>query len=108
MRVFSTACDSASITSTVSKWRPFSFIFNRGNREKQGGWGTTVMSLLVKYSVVRKEVWDGELSWRNSFFVAKVPSEVFAHCRVVTVKRHNNMRDWLFGLPGRILCEQSL
>jgi hypothetical protein len=34
VRVFSTACDSASIISVVSKWRPFSFVFNRGNREK--------------------------------------------------------------------------
>jgi hypothetical protein len=32
--VFSTAYDSASITSVVSKWRPFSFIFNRANGEK--------------------------------------------------------------------------
>jgi hypothetical protein len=34
VRVFSTACDSAAITSIVSKRWPFSFIFNRGNREK--------------------------------------------------------------------------
>jgi hypothetical protein len=34
VKVFSTACDSASITSIVLKWRHFSFIFNRGNREK--------------------------------------------------------------------------
>jgi hypothetical protein len=32
--LFSTACDSASITSVVSKWQSFSFIFNQGNREK--------------------------------------------------------------------------
>jgi hypothetical protein len=28
--MLSTVCDSASITSVVSKWRPFSFIFNWG------------------------------------------------------------------------------
>jgi hypothetical protein len=33
VRVFSTACDSASITSIVSKWRSFSFILNQGNRK---------------------------------------------------------------------------
>jgi hypothetical protein len=33
VRVFSTACDSASITSIVSKWGPFNFMFNRGNRK---------------------------------------------------------------------------
>jgi hypothetical protein len=31
--VFSNACDSASITSVMSKWRPFSFIFSQGNRK---------------------------------------------------------------------------
>jgi hypothetical protein len=34
--VFSTACDSPSITSTVSKKRSFSFIFNGGNKRKVG------------------------------------------------------------------------
>jgi hypothetical protein len=28
VRVFNTACGSASITSAVSKWRPFIFIFS--------------------------------------------------------------------------------
>jgi hypothetical protein len=32
--VFSTACDSYSTIFIVSKWLPFSFIFNRGNRGK--------------------------------------------------------------------------
>jgi hypothetical protein len=31
--VFSTACDSASTTSIVSKWWLLSFIFNRGKRK---------------------------------------------------------------------------
>jgi hypothetical protein len=38
----------------VSKWRLFSFIFIRGNREKYGGWGTTVMLLFAKDSLVKK------------------------------------------------------
>jgi hypothetical protein len=37
VRVFSTACDSASITSVVSKWRPISFIFNRYQFYLQSG-----------------------------------------------------------------------
>jgi hypothetical protein len=61
---------SASITSTVSKWRVFSFIFNGENRKKlQGakfrrvGWvGTTVMLLSLRNSLVKKEVSDGALS----------------------------------------------
>jgi hypothetical protein len=38
VKLFGTACDSASITSVVSKWRPFSFIFNC-ETEKWGGRG---------------------------------------------------------------------
>jgi hypothetical protein len=42
-----------------------------------------------------------------SSFVSKVRGEVFAHFCVVTVENFSNMWNWLFGLPGRILCEQS-
>jgi hypothetical protein len=41
-----------------------------------------------------------------SSFVAKVRGEVFARFHPVAVK-HSRMRNWLFGLPGRIICEQS-
>jgi hypothetical protein len=34
VRVFSIACDSASFTSTMSTWRSFRFIFNRGSTAK--------------------------------------------------------------------------
>jgi hypothetical protein len=37
VREFSAICHSASITSTVSKRRPLSFIFGRGNRKVAGG-----------------------------------------------------------------------
>jgi hypothetical protein len=55
VRVFSTACDSASISSLVSKWRPFSFVSSQGNR-KVGWMGTTVMLFLVRNFQVKKEV----------------------------------------------------
>jgi hypothetical protein len=32
---------------------------------------------------------------------------VFAHFHLVAVKRRSSMMDWLLGLPGQILCEQS-
>jgi hypothetical protein len=41
-------------------------------------------------------------------FVTNVRGEVFSHFHVVAVKRHSSMRNWLFGLPGRILSEQSV
>jgi hypothetical protein len=42
-----------------------------------------------------------------SSFVFKVRAEVFARIHAVAIKRHSSMRNWLFGLPGRILCKQS-
>jgi hypothetical protein len=41
-----------------------------------------------------------------SFFVAKIWYEVFAHLQAVSALPHSLIRNWLFGLPGRILCEQ--
>jgi hypothetical protein len=40
-------------------------------------------------------------------FVAKVQGEVFAHFHELTTKHHSSMQNWLFGLLGQILCEQS-
>jgi hypothetical protein len=42
-----------------------------------------------------------------SSFVTKVRGEVFAHFHAVAIKRHSSVWNWLFSLPGRILCEQS-
>jgi hypothetical protein len=39
-----------------------------------------------------------------SSFIVK-GGEVFEHFYAVAVKRHSSMRNWLFGLPGRILCD---
>jgi hypothetical protein len=41
-------------------------------------------------------------------FVAKVQGEVFAHFYIFTIKRYSSMRNWLCGLPGRILYENPL
>jgi hypothetical protein len=40
------------------------------------------------------------------FFVAKIRDGLLAHFHVVPAKLHSSMRNWLFGLPGRILYEQ--
>jgi hypothetical protein len=42
-----------------------------------------------------------------SSLVAKVRGEVFSHFGEVAVTRQSSIRNWLFGLPGRILCERS-
>jgi hypothetical protein len=59
--------DSASITSIVSKWRPFSFIFNWETEKSMKGGECQPCCFWSKF-LVRKEVWDGALSWCNSQF----------------------------------------
>jgi hypothetical protein len=61
----------------------------------------TVMLFLVKTNMVKKKIWDGALSWRNS------RCEVFTYFPTVAIKSHSSMRNSLSGLPGQILCEQS-
>jgi hypothetical protein len=46
-------------------------------------------------------------SGRTSSFIAKIRNKVFAHFHAVAIKCRSSMRNWLFGLPKRILCEQS-
>jgi hypothetical protein len=41
-----------------------------------------------------------------SSFVAEVRGEVFAHFHAAAVKHKSSMRNWLFGLTGRIICEK--
>jgi hypothetical protein len=66
VRVFSIACDSASVTSLVSKWRPFSLIFSWGS----GDWVGEDSHVLfwANIPLMKNEVWDGALSWCNSQF----------------------------------------
>jgi hypothetical protein len=106
--VFSPACESASITSIVSKWRPFRSIFNREAEKSRLDCGrqSCCFSLQIPW-------WKGKcesVRCRDataSSFVAKVRGEAFAHFHAVAVKRHNSVRNLLFVLRGQILCEQS-
>jgi hypothetical protein len=43
----------------------------------------------------------------GSSFVAKVRGEIFAHSHAVSVTFDSNVRNLLFGLPGRILSKHS-
>jgi hypothetical protein len=45
---------------------------------------------------------------QESVLVVKVRREVFAHFQAVPVKQHSIMRNSLFNLRGKILCEQFL
>jgi hypothetical protein len=58
----------------------------------------------------RKERMFEKVRFRNataSSFVAKVRGGGFSHFHTVAVRGNSSMRNYLLGLPGRILCEQS-
>jgi hypothetical protein len=95
VKVFSIACDSASITSAVSQWRPSSFIFNLRNRK---------VGCVGDDSHVVFEKFPGEKRKRETVccrdatagsYVTKGRGEVFEHFHASVVK-------------GRILCEQNM
>jgi hypothetical protein len=107
VRLFSTASDSVSITSVVSKYG-LSVLRSVRKQRTLGrvGDGSHVGS--VKKSLVKRK--RETVRCRDataSSFVAKGRGEVFAYFHAVTVEVHSSMWNWLFGLPGRILCEQS-
>jgi hypothetical protein len=67
------------------------------------------MLFLVTNSVVKKKCETVRcLDATASSFVSKVRGEdfAFAHFQAVAVKRQSSIRNWLFGLPGRIIWEQ--
>jgi hypothetical protein len=85
-----------------------SILSSTEKQRKVGLVGRTVLLLSVKNS-----------RWKRKYeivccrdataisFVAIVRGKVFAHYHTVAEKHHSSMRNWLFGLPGWILCEQS-
>jgi hypothetical protein len=56
-----------------------------------------------KKPLVKKEV----SYCKSQYFCRQSRGEVFSNIHAVTVKYHSSMQSWLFGLPGRDLCEQS-
>jgi hypothetical protein len=103
--MFSTAYDSALISSIASKWRP-SITFIRETEKSRAGEGRRSCCFWLKIRRRKRSVrWC--FGATCSSFVAKVKGEVFSHFHAVCVKRHSSMRNCLFGLPGRILREQS-
>jgi hypothetical protein len=103
--VFSIACDSARshqlyqncglwILSSIGKCRV------GGGRQSCCFWATAPWWERKCEMVLCRDV-------TSSSFVTKVWGEVFAHFLAVAVEGQGCMRNWLFGLPGRIRCEQS-
>jgi hypothetical protein len=91
LRVFSTAYDSASITTILSKWQPF----NRGNRKvarsqvSRVGWvGGCRQSFCFVKTIAGKRK-SAKLCFavmHHPVFVARVRSEVFSHFRAIALK----------------------
>jgi hypothetical protein len=85
------------------KMAAFQFSLNRGTRKI--GWvgGRQSCCFRQKNSLLKKEVWDGVLSWCNSQLFCR--QSLRPHLHTVAKRRRSSMPNWLFCLPGRILCE---
>jgi hypothetical protein len=85
----------------------FQFYLQPGKERKAAGgqvtweeWiGDDRQLCLVKNSLVKKEVWDSALSYCSGQSLRTFSCSC--------CKSHSSMQNWQFGLPGRILCEQS-
>jgi hypothetical protein len=95
VKVLSTTCNSASITSSVSKWQSFSFIFNQGNRVS---WVREDSHVVFGKKKKSETVHCCDAT--ASSFVDKVQAIVLAHFHAEATKCHSSMQNWLFGLPG--------
>jgi hypothetical protein len=86
----------------------FQFYLQSGKQRKVGWVVTTVIMFLVKIPLWKRKCVKVRCSDATaSSFVAKVWGEVFAHFHAFAVKRQISMRNWLSGLPRRVLYEQS-
>jgi hypothetical protein len=75
----------------------------------QVGWlGDGAHDILVKNTIVKKEVLDGACRVAiTSSFVIKFHSVVFIYFHVIALKCYSSMQNWYSGLSGWILWEQS-
>jgi hypothetical protein len=106
VRELSTACDSAS---NCIKMAVFHFYLQPEN-QRIVGWvegASHVVFWLKNPRWKRKCETVRRCDATATSFVVEVRDEVFADFHAVIMKRHSNMRNSLFALPGWILCEQS-
>jgi hypothetical protein len=120
----SAACDSLWMSDAVSKCRPFSFIFNLGNKAKSqraksgeyGGWGTITMLLLVTNSLFsgtcgRKRCPDEGVSCGRAkvtvFFVAHFLSNVSKGHSISKVRVYRSVRRNRYAVNKSIHVEKN-
>jgi hypothetical protein len=95
VRVFSTACESSSITLLVSKWRPFSFVINRGNR-KVGWMGDDNLIVFVNNSLMEKDIWErGLSSCNNQLFCRRSSGRSLLTFTSSRRKSYGTVRNWV-------------
>jgi hypothetical protein len=98
-------CDSAWISSMLSKWRPFSFNIILGNRKKSQGaksgecgwWGMTAILCFARNGSV---IWEVVMVKQSGLFSTKFR----ARFETVAAKRRSRTRNSQFGLLRKILC----
>lgn len=79
------------------------------NKSDESGMGIIVILLLVKTFLVKEAVWDGALLLSSNQFLCRQISGEFSQSFTQSPKRcRSSLRNWFPGLPGRIICEQSL
>lgn len=107
VRVFSTICTFASITSIVSKWRENNSHMGPSQASRVGvGWQLCSFWLKIPWWKRKCEMTCSHDATAISF-TTKLWHEVFALFHAVAVKRHSTMQNSPFGLPWPILCKQS-
>jgi hypothetical protein len=78
----------------VSKWLPFSFIFNWGNRKVGRVEDESHVVFGKKFTGEKRKCETVRCHFATaSSFAAKVRDEVFAHFHAVAVKYHSSMRN---------------
>jgi hypothetical protein len=109
VKEFRTARDSASITSVVSKRLPPNFIFNQ---KQESCWGTSQTSRVGgdDSNIILSQKFPsekGSVRWCVIMIQQPVLLSSKFGAKADFIGCHSNMRNWLFGLSGQILCEQS-
>jgi hypothetical protein len=93
---------------TCVKMAAFHFYLQSGKQKCGMGWGQQSSCFWSKIPWWKKKcetVYCHDAT--GSSFVTKGMGKVFAYFQSVAIKCHNNMPNWLFGLPMRIFYAQS-
>jgi hypothetical protein len=105
VRVFSTGCLDHLNCVKMAAFQ----LYLQSEKQRKVAWVGNDSHLVFgkKNSLVKREVWGGALSWYNSQSLCHQSSGRSLRTFSRNLRSHSSIQNWLFGLPGRILCEQS-